>query len=314
MKKTFCIVLLAIFALTFLFGCAGEKNDVTQINPYPDSQDTDIKEMTLYYGDPTGKYLIGETIEKQVPSNITVEEYALQKLISGPEKSRADKKSLINPSTSVISVDKSSGIMTVTFSEEFNKWGFLGVKSDSELLRLKAAAVYSVVNTMIELTGCSRVQILVEKDGAGSGRRLFSEEMGLSVDSADILGPLEWNGDYVLTPKNLMKYMLSSILKKDYETVYTMIAYEDINGEKPGKSAFIESMDNGISLENYEIGDYTVSSSGKNACVFINYAMKNAAGERRARGVIPVALVNEDGAWKVEYSKFNEVFVKQVSV
>ena len=313
MKLIYKITAVLLTALLFCIGCAANKDNVIQIDPNQDVNQTSNKSVTLYFGDATGNYLVKESRKVELSANQTLEEFAINELIKGPRGTEGDKIPLINPSCKLISVNSNEEILTLTLSRNFLDWSFAGVKNDRQQSRIKKLSVYSIVNTLVEATGCPRVQILIESVAGGSGQRLLTDQVGITGGENSILGALSWDGSFVLSPGNTMKVMLSSLQQRDFEMAYTLVAYNDEEiGEKPSLSAFLSIMNLDWVVETFSVSDYAVGADGNTACVIINFTCRSLKNERVYRQSIPVTLVNENNVWKMEYSEFISIFDVQV--
>lgn len=105
------------------------------------------QEIKLYYSKPQGLYLDSETrkFKKATPTQVT------QALISGPTSDKLTNS--IPKGTKLLSVRLLRSVAYIDLSEEFSKEI---VDKRQELL-----ALYSIVNTLTNLPGIERVQILI---------------------------------------------------------------------------------------------------------------------------------------------------------
>ncbi len=118
----------------------------------PESQ-----ELTLYYTDAEGSFLLPEKRSVPLMSPAQLPQYALELLLTKPES--AGLRSALPPGTAILDVSLDGGVCTVDLSGDFYSNRPEG--EQAELL-----AVLSVVNTLCELDGINQVQLYTE------GRRL----------------------------------------------------------------------------------------------------------------------------------------------
>lgn len=151
-QKGFCILALIIMLAT-LAGCnSGQQGNPNP--PQPDPQDFS-REAILYFADQQAMYLITEerTIHPETDQTADIAAALLEELIKGPTDE--DLVKTIPEETRVLGVEVSEGLATANFSKELSSkhWG----GSAGETM-----TVLSIANTLTELDGIDRVQILVE--------------------------------------------------------------------------------------------------------------------------------------------------------
>ena len=136
-------------------------------------------ELTLYFASENGKYLIKALRPVEYNSNISLERLVVEKLIGGP--SGESLYPTVNPNTKILSVTVKDNICYLNLSEEFLIQQS-GVTPE--------VAIYSVVNTLIELENVNKVQISVEGNNSVVFRDTF-ELTTLFERNLDILKPVE---------------------------------------------------------------------------------------------------------------------------
>lgn len=120
-------------------------NDGNEINTY------ELARIKLYFADESGTKLIATYREKHYSTNTPKERFVVEELIAGPGQTEGLYPS-INPGTKIINVMTKDGICYVNLDENF-----LTVVNNVPT----QTAVYSIVNSLIELSGINKVQILV---------------------------------------------------------------------------------------------------------------------------------------------------------
>lgn len=118
--------------------------------------------IVVYFTDEKGKMLKESLLKVYIDGTKPLEEVVLEELIEGPLETQEDLRNTINPDTKINRVRSYDGVCYVDFSEEFLS-KVPGVTDD--------AAVYSVVNTLCELSGVTKVKITV----SGTERKYFGK-------------------------------------------------------------------------------------------------------------------------------------------
>ncbi len=119
--------------------------------------------ITLYFADKNGKGLIQETQKRHYNSNISLEKLVMEQLIKGPIGSEG--MSAIPSGTKLVSVSVLDGVCFVNLDE-----GFLNQNYEIE----EGVVIYSIVNSLVELSNVNKVQISVNGDTSITYREKFS--------------------------------------------------------------------------------------------------------------------------------------------
>ena len=148
------------------------ENAGNEINAY---EKVDLK---LYFANVTGDSLVEENRRNVVyNSNISLEKLVVEKLVQGPMTQGAYPT--INPTTKIVSVTVKDGTCYVNLSNEFLSQPY-NVASD--------VTIYSITNSLVELSNVNRVQISVN----GETNISYRENMSLNnvfERNLDILVP-----------------------------------------------------------------------------------------------------------------------------
>ena len=139
-----------------MYGESFVENPGEQINSIQNTN------LTLYFSNETGDGLVKETRKVHYSSNISLEKLIMEQLLVGPEISGA--KSAIPTGTKLISVSLVDGVCYVSFDETFKNQDY----SINE-----AIVIYSIVDSLSELSSISKVQISVNGDTSGVYRDNF---------------------------------------------------------------------------------------------------------------------------------------------
>lgn len=106
--------------------------------------------LTLYFANATGDKLVQTNVDVIYSSNISMEKLIIEQLIKGPSTDKVHPT--ISPDTKLLSVSIKDGICYVNFDEGFLKQSFEVSES---------IPVYSVVNSLLELSNVNKVQISI---------------------------------------------------------------------------------------------------------------------------------------------------------
>ena len=156
----------AMNASTFLFNAGSELHTYDRVR------------ILLYFANETGDALIPVYRTMIYNSNMSMERLIVEQMILGPQTEGAYPA--VNPETKVINVSLQDGICYVDLNDAFIA-SALNVSSN--------VTVFSLVNSLTELTGVMRVQITVNGQAPASlsAQNLFDT-------------PLERNADLIINP------------------------------------------------------------------------------------------------------------------
>ncbi len=181
-KKTIIlIVVLLIFIGFIIFWVMSHKevetnnNDTnfTEYTPQEEISNTQLRQtlVTLYFKNKETGELTPEArmIDSKILLNNPYNEL-IGLLIEGPKNESLEK--LIPQGTKLNNVNIQKGIVSIDFSEEFTNVENLGAEEESKI-------IYSIVNTLTELTEVSGIKILIN----GEENKKFSDE-GLDFSEA----------------------------------------------------------------------------------------------------------------------------------
>lgn len=148
------------------------ENGGNEINAY---EKVDLK---LYFANETGDSLVEENRRNVVyNSNISLEKLVVEKLVEGPTTEGAYPT--VNPTTKIVSVNVKDGTCYVDLNNDFLSQPY-NVASD--------VTIYSITNSLVELSNVNRVQISVN----GESNISYRENMSLNnvfERNLDILDP-----------------------------------------------------------------------------------------------------------------------------
>lgn len=121
-------------------------NDGNEINTY------ELARVKLYFASEDGTKLIAAYREKHYSTSLSLERFVVEELISGPSGQVEGLFASVNPNTKIINVTTKDGICYVNLDETF-----LTVVNNVPT----EVSVYAIVNSLAELSGISKVQVLI---------------------------------------------------------------------------------------------------------------------------------------------------------
>ena len=121
-------------------------NDGNEINTY------ELARVRLYFAGESGTNLIAAVREKHYSTNVLMERFVVEELIAGPSGQIEGLYPSINPNTKIINVMTKDGICYVNLDESF-----LTVVNNVST----DVSIYSIVNSLVELSNINKVQILI---------------------------------------------------------------------------------------------------------------------------------------------------------
>ncbi|MBQ4517413.1 MAG: GerMN domain-containing protein [Clostridia bacterium] len=113
----------------------------------------DESNVTLYFSDLNAEYLVREIRRIKVPRGDSMEKLVLAELINGPKSQNGAR--VIPAETKILSVETKESICFINLSEEFVTKNNVGTSAE----RL---TVFSIVNSLTELSNIDKVQFLIE--------------------------------------------------------------------------------------------------------------------------------------------------------
>ena len=115
--------------------------------------------LTLYFANRRGDALIAETKNVHYSSNMSMEKVIIEQLLDGPDTEGL--KSAIPSGTRLVSVSTVDGICYVNLDSTFK---------NQDYSILEPIVIYSIVNSLSEISTISQVQISVNGDNSGTYR------------------------------------------------------------------------------------------------------------------------------------------------
>jgi len=312
------VIMIMLFSGCNMFPISIDNQDEdTKINPLPEAANRIDKLVTLYFRYTDENVLAGEMRKIDVPVNERLEMAVLKEVLKGPSNDSQELSSVIPKTASIGSVSDSGDYLFVTLSREFitdSKLASVDMLDEEAYLQAKDEmnlAIHSIANTLIELGGFSRIQILIDTNQSGRGARIKLVDIGVESEEGGSLGPVGWNGDLILDAENSVGLLLETFRQRDFEDLYALIAYNDSrNTISPPKDEFIATVNSvQTTVEEYSVLDSKVSADGNSAIVAISFSHNSKDGNTVTKENIILRLKREKNLWKVEYSSFEAVFL-----
>ncbi|MEI6101898.1 MAG: GerMN domain-containing protein, partial [Eubacteriales bacterium] len=274
--------LICVLVMASACGSQGTETSTSaqpQINPLSDAANRNTMMVNLYYGYKTEQLLAGEERQINVPVNERIETTVVTNLIQGASTSKSDFSSVINPDTKIVNVTDNNGFLFVTLSKEFllAPAGRQNENMNENIRRYLAA--YSIVDTLIEEGGYTRVQILIDRNDTGAGTAITNMETGLTGN--DPTEPLARDGGIILNSRNTMREIMSSIQMKDWSRLYGFISYKDTQGiAKPTLDQFKNAVTSkNIVLSGSQVTDHISSTDLDTDYVMTSFTIKAGDNE-----------------------------------
>ena len=118
--------------------------------------------LTLYFSNEKGNKLVPETRVVHYSSNISLEKLVMEQLIEGPKK--GNLKATIPPETKLITITVVDSVCYVNLDEMF-------LNQNQEIK--EQVVLYSIVDSLTELSGIDKVQISINGDTSGKCRYTY---------------------------------------------------------------------------------------------------------------------------------------------
>lgn len=269
----------------------------------------------LYFGFSDQDILAAEFRRIETSPNNSYEYSLISALLRGPQGISSEITRIIDENTVLQGISSEGDCVSVTLSEDFlmieNASGASEEESAEQCLRQRLA-VYSIVNTIVENTGYSRVQIYVVRHDVDATERPSRRELGFTGDGREDehIGPLAMEEDYIMTPYTALREFSARLIGGDMENAYKYLSSDSsLSVIRPSVSDFsVYYAQSGQKIVSAELTPfYTVSEDGRRATGIISYTTSSASGERIYEDV-PVSFIRSSGIWRISYSFILDLF------
>lgn len=342
-NKRMLPTLLALLLVFLLSGCAllpgagiredSVREDLPAIDPEA-GVEREIQ-VKLYYRLTGEAYLVGVRSSLSVFSNERAEKAMVRALLSGIPPLTNNISEVIPEHTKIVDVSLDGGILYITLSGDFFDTSIVEKAQDEnrqyldsgfitgaeynarvaaarrEMYLCRELSVCAIVNTISEYDPSIRVQILFDVDGSGEGARVAREELGFPPNqeaNSDLLEPMSYVADVVVSPLTLVKCALDRMMGGEYEKAYVLFAETESGGmQKPTYANFETEMLSFGRITAYTLYSYTVSDDTGQAQVRADLEITNASGEIMTLRDVTVTLRSEGNLYKLGYDAFKQL-------
>jgi len=247
---------------------------------------TDTLDVTLYYRFGETNVLGAERVTLDLRREETIAMRIVELLVQGPDISRERLSGVFPQGTQVISVTGEDRTAFVTLSREFlgrpdgapADWEDLAAWQEEAALR-RRLAVQSIVLSLTEDGRFQRVQLYVADNDDEIPQRISMAWLDPSVtDPSLVLAASPRDEKAMLTPNKAMTMILEAWKKRDFASLYPLMASSD-GEELPTQSAFeAEMKEIGVSLLTYSVTPGTVSYDGQIATLVLDAQLRSQEG------------------------------------
>lgn len=318
-----CRIVLLIVLLILMSGCTdslylsdGTADKYGDLSAVPDDNALVEFKHSLYFGFRDEAYLVPEL--RKITQNVNETEIysVMRELILG--STQEENKSLISRNTEVLGITTNNEYVYLSLSKHFldvpaatGEWE--NDKASAALVhKQRRMAIYSIVNTLTELQGCTYVQLYIDLDSDGTAEKVTRGQVGFVGDGNEnaYLDALSRNHNNILTPANTVRLVMDLIAKNQPQRLYNLVNAVDESGNALSYNDFVKI----CNLTNVVIGSFSVeaevsvSNHGNSFVVLANYTVKSSGGHNTASyNDVPVNVLRKGNYYKVDMS-----FIKKV--
>ena len=282
------------------------------------AEKSDILDVTLYYRFGKTELLGAQRVQLDLKREETIATRIVQRIVDGPDISHDRLSGVFPQGTQVISVTGEGRTAFVTLSEAFlgrpdgapTDWEDLPVWQE-EAARRRRLAVQSLVLALTEDGRYQRVQLYVADNDDDLPRRVAMAWFDPSVtDPTLVLAASPRDEKIMLTPHRAMTMILEAWQKRDYESLYLLLAPE--KGETMlAPSEFAAEMNEiDVSLLEYETTQGTISYDGQIATMVFDAEIRSAVGGDAQIVRESVPLVRWRDNWAIEMSTLRSLMIR----
>lgn len=333
------LVLLALLALAlscfaFMPGQSIKEDGVREDLPAIDPGAGVARELQvkLFYRLTNEAYLVGVTSTLSVLSSERPEKAMVRELLLGVPPLANNVSEVIPANTKIVEVSLEGGILYITLSEGFFDTaivdaaeregrrsldaGFINQQeyearveaAKQEMMLCRRLAVCSIVNSVTSSDPDVRVHLLFDLDGDGAGERVARGELGFEPNleaNSDLLEPMEYDADAVISPLTLVKCALDHMMAGENEMAYVLFAETESGGmQKPTYANFETEMLTLGRITGYTLYSYVVDEGHAQASVRADLEFTDASGVTRTLAGADIALRGEGNLYKLGYYAF----------
>ena len=246
----------------------------------------DTLPVTLYFRFGEKNLLGAEQVMLDIRREETIAHSIVERLIEGPDASHSRLTGVFPQGTRVVSVEGEGSTAYVTLSRDFlgrpdgapADWEDLEIWQE-EAARRRYLAMQSLVLSLTEGARYQRVQLYVADGDDDVPERLQLYWFDRSqTDLSVVLGACARDEQMLLTPARSLQLVLDAWQRRDWETVYLLLAAQD-EAHMPAYSVFESQMrERDVSLLTYRISPGTVSMDGMSATLVLDAKLRSPEG------------------------------------
>lgn len=309
-RKMLLIVCVSILVLS-MSACASiiseVKDTVSESLPPIDPEAGVSKEadVTLYYRLANEDALVALNQTITVHANEYVEEAILRQLLEGPPAFMTDLSSVVPVGTQLVEVTPEGAILYVTLSKELLDVS-INAKTREEINAEHRLAIHAIVNSLTANSAYSRVQVMVDMDGVGSGTRIPGSLLGF--ESSQLLEPMQFNSDIIATPKSIVEFALTHMQAQELAQAYTLFLESETGGfQKPDYATFETQMLSMGNILSYTVHNYEIVQDKRSARVWFNMNWVTRDGVEYNAEYLTMDLQMEGGLYKIGYNALMQI-------
>lgn len=319
---------LLLLVVVFTTGCAPIVENMPRIANNEDLEEQTVTETIIInperqeIEEEITLYFKHEFADKLVPSSRLVqkgkqslEEIVVEELLKGPAK--FGRVCIMPPNVKLISVIRKDDTVFVNLNDAFkgevDLTSLPGKQNVSPELKpgivaeMKRLAVYSIVNSLTEISGVQQVKILINNRSVSYGdlglMPLIAEQSSITPDSSVM--PLARNSRLVLNPSQTVHEVFTGLAEElSWVRAYSFIAKANIDGEQilPFQE-FMEMHKGYVTGITFEVISEEIRHDGT-AFVTTNFSITYANGEKREKVNYNLRVYSEEGIWKLIFPDF----------
>ena len=229
-------MLLAVCCMTGCFGKMIVQDEEHAELPDVDPEDGVEKTVAvkLYYRLTNEEYLAGVESSVTVRAGERTETAVIRTLIEGVPPLASNVSALFPSGTSIENTYYEKGILYVTLSKEVLDDSIIASLKEEdyqspedyqqavdeatrEMYLRRRLGVLSIVNTIAGSDEGSRVQIMVDNEGSGTGSRMPYETFGFEKRQGEIMEPMGFDESVVVTPEKVVGCLFERIANGQYD-------------------------------------------------------------------------------------------------
>lgn len=262
----------------------------------------------LYFRYPDSPYLGYELREIAVPYTDSTEKALVQALLDGPSQTGSLLRPLYPAGTQVLSVLAEGNKLFVTFNEAFlspmaGEGSLIGESVTQAEITRRQLALSALANTLTQSGIYREVQVLVQSQSKTTASLRLSKRY-LLEDSDAIPDPLLREEEAIITPGQAAGLWLMAWQGRN-QAVLSRGIKVDLSGTRD-EASFPNLKDLPLLLA-FETSQGRIAPGGFAATVTADCTLSNVQGQEHLLLAFPLALVLEDGIWKVSLSSLSNL-------